>query len=219
MRNFRALALALLACLAVGAATAGGASAAVEFHVEQEQISFEEEQSEGLLTFNNGQVLCSTQDFKGEIDSKTKTSTEILLEATYACGGPLGTNAQVKMNGCKYRLDSGETDPESNYLGLLDILCSSGKQIEISETIGTELKCRIKLPEQKAMTKVTYQNANEGKGKERYVIVSWNLTGIKYTQEAGFGIGKCKGETASNGTYETIFHLNNRSTTIGFWVE
>jgi hypothetical protein len=221
--KLRALVSVLFACFAVGAVIAPAASAAVEFHSERERTEYWVEKSEGLMTFNNGQVLCTQQEFKGIIDSDSSSSNELMLTAEYECGGPLGTKAEVKMNGCEYRLDAIEKDPESYYVGLMDIECPSGKQIEINEVKGSELKCRVKLPGQKAMTKVTYLNANEGKGVERYIIAYWTLTGIKYTQEAGFGLGKCTAESASNGTYKSLFHiLGVRPLSLeyfGVWIE
>ena len=215
--------LALIAIAALGALPAAPASATTEFHFEEEETYFDP-QNESLLSFNYGKVLCTSQTLYGvQFVPGKKTSDLIAVTPTYTCGGPAGTTATFTMNKCEYWLVSGKTDAAQNYEGSALVFCGpNGGPIEIKFTVLGQLKCTITVGSQPSLGKVTYINANVGKGKERGIVMDMALTGISYTQDAGAGLGACKTEAAANGTYESttnLYGLNKKGERIGNWIE
>ena len=215
--------LALIAIAALGALSAAPASATTKFHFEEEETYFDPV-NESLLGFNYGKVLCTTQTLAGVVLTPGKQTPESFgVTPTYVCGGPGGTTATFSMNKCEYLLVSGKTDAALNYEGGVIVYCPpTGGVIEIKFTVVGQLKCTITIDVQGPLGKVTYINANVGKGKERGIVMDMDLTGITYTQDAGAGLGACKSEAAANGTYESttnLYGLNKKGERIGNWIE
>jgi|GEM_PF-7101568 len=216
IRNLKILGSALALLLGLAGLAASPALAVLEFHAEEEGVEVRAWEAEAGFKFGTRQVVCPHQHLTGEIPKKMTTNHP--FEASYyECSG-LG-NAEVRMNECKYRAQAGKLDGEGNMEGELEIECPGTKVIEIEEVASGTLKCKTTIPAQKALTKITYFNANVGKGKERYVIYTIQLSNIKYTFDEGTGLGKCTAGTFNNGVYETLVNMKAYgSEMVGFWV-
>jgi hypothetical protein len=219
--NVKALGIALAALLALGVATAPSALAVVEFHTDSETgVATFEPEEESLIGLNYGSILCTSQKFHGYFDDEVSTTAITLKVLNYQCGGPFGTKAVVKMNGCEYVFRAGNTDASKNYEGLWEIECPAGKKIEFAMEAGGQLKCTITIPGQTNLSKITY--VNSGQGKQRVFQLEMNVSNMAYTQHAGSGLGACKSESANNGTYTSSFKMTGEKPSnfeqVGVWV-
>jgi hypothetical protein len=108
MRNLKALGLALVAVLALGAMAAASASAAGEkFHAEVEpSVVTSSNEGEGNHVFKAGEaeVVCTGATFAGT--SAAKTTTTQTVHPTYSGCTFLGGAATVDTAGCNYVLSS-----------------------------------------------------------------------------------------------------------------
>jgi hypothetical protein len=222
--NFKvkALGITLAAFLALGVAAVPSASAVVEFHEDDGSGYVTFEPIDGsMIGVNYGGIFCSTQWFHGYFDTEISTTKIKLQVIKYECGGPFGSKAVVKMNGCEYIFHAGETDAtKKNYEGLWEIECPTGKQVEIALEASGQLKCTVTIAAQTNLSKITY--VNSGQGKQRVFQLEMNVNNLTYTQDAGSGANACKSESANNGTYVSSFQMTGEEpgkfAQIGVWV-
>jgi len=209
--------IALLLALAVSAIAAPPATAA-KFFVASEQehtVISGAQLGTASFSFDAGKVECKGLTYSGT------TSLSLVTEMTVSpqlkeCEAAFGKEVAVGMNGCSYRLYA-TTIEGATYSGKMDIECPEGKKIEI-ETLG----CTVTLPAQSALSSLTF--SNEGKETTREVIVSFNVSGLKYEEHKGKLSNTCKNETSlkSNGTLSATTSIGGRDTQenhVGIWLE
>jgi hypothetical protein len=200
-RNLRPLGLAFLAILAISAAAAPVASAeSFIFRSDAEEettLGGEQEGSEKkVLTTTAGTVKCEKVTYTGTQIGSEASSVE--LAPTYT-GCTLGTaSAEINANGCKYRFKTGTTE-SSKFEGTVDIVCPEGKQIVTTAKLAGTTKCTVDLPAQTGLKSITFTNVGS---EDTDVTADVNLSGVKYTQTAGTGLGACTGTTDENGSRE-----------------
>lgn len=200
-RNLRALGLAFLAALAIGSVVPAAASAQSFIFSSDSSSTAIGGTGEGsnVLTANAGTLNCSEVSYTGS-QSGTEAS-ELNVTPTYSSCTFAGiSGATVTMNGCSYRFNAG-TIESGSYNGSMDIVCPGEAKITAVAKIAGVTKCTATIPAQTGLKSVVYKNVGEG---ARDLTISSNLTGIKYSQTAGSGLGACKTESnLTNGTRST----------------
>jgi hypothetical protein len=189
------------------------------FHSEASHTTLTGEQvGTDVLTVNGGNVECKKITYKGT--AEVQSPSEITLEPSYSECTAFGfAGAEVKVNGCAYVLHSG-TKEGGNLEGSFDIECPEGKTIEFIATLVGTKRCTLTLPAQKGLGTLTY--VNEGAGTSRDYKANLSLSAVKYTQDAGTGLGVCSSGSFENGKYSgtaTVKGENSKEEKVGVWVE
>src|ERR1044072_647300 len=124
----RAMVTALIASIAVGASTAGIASAENGITAAEYPTTLHAGGIEQVLTSSVGGV-CTEGTVQGEI---TEETTELSLTSTSAGCSTGGTlPATVTMNGCKTRYHNYKKLGKGHYTSTVDVVCPPGKVKEI----------------------------------------------------------------------------------------
>jgi hypothetical protein len=199
-----------------------------ETHGEPDPITFHSELSETILIgdgtgaeefeLDAGTADCAESGYKGAMSSSTSSS--ITLTPEFADCDAFGfSNAEIDTNECAYVLHAGGKVGQ-NFEGSVDIECPEGNAIEVVAKSRGLLKCRATIGPQSGLTSVTY--TNEGSGNSRDVKLDLGLTGIKYTQHAGEGTGKCESGVFEDGEISaapTVIGEDAEKEQVGIWVE
>lgn len=206
-RNLKALGLALVVALALGAIGAQGASAHNFTSSVEPTVLTGEAESPQVFTATSGlEVSCSVATFEGTV--KTKSEDIVTVHPKYSsCTSSLGA-ATVHTNGCNYKFGSDTTQATGHSASSLhapvSLECESTHIIEI-----TAPGCNISFAEKHSTTAVnqslhgvTYTNLNSHSGKKA-VTVNATVRTIKYNATAGSlcGLAGHPAATYSNGTY------------------
>ncbi|HET6578229.1 MAG TPA: hypothetical protein VFG66_07900 [Gemmatimonadales bacterium] len=221
-RRIERLGLAMVAMAALGAVMASGAAANFDAHNSSVTIHGEQPtENQFEYTFESGSTSCEvaqfhslseptvtgTQSFpvdKGDGWHTSETITgETILEG---CANSLLGAMNFKMNDCDSELKANGAIVNGTRTGTKQIICHAGGKIEIVRAEGTN-PCTITIGEQ-TVGGVTYHNENEATG-DKAIIVTTNITGIKYTQDGVFcpGNGFQSEKTFENGTWTGEFTL------------
>jgi len=195
-RNLKALGLALVASFAMSAVVASAASAeAYSFKADTVPTTLTGNQHAGndVFTTDTGTVSCNIATYEG---TQTVTPTNsVTVKPSYGECRAFGLfNVPIHVNGCEYKFTAG-TKVSGNYEGTVDIVCPTGKFIEV-----TAPGCLVTVGAQNNLGKVTYTNIGIGATKE--VTVDVNITGLAYEEHRPpFGI--CTNNTVpqTDGTY------------------
>jgi len=214
MRMLRAVGLALLAILVLGAMAAAGASA--EFNAEID-LGVEKGgvlgQLDGTVTFTRqGRgVTCTEAEFLADAeDGDTEITTK---EAEFAeCEAPaIKGAATVKMNKCHLYFNL-TADSEDAFTALAGLKCPEGGSATIAvfsssaENHNTPL-CEYALPEQENLTTIGLSNLGpEGNTKKDWVRAHVNLGKIASTRTVG-SLLACGSLNDEEGTLEGTFKL------------
>jgi hypothetical protein len=218
-RNLKALGLALVAALTMGAAMAVPAAQAqledAKLTAEESPVTLDGTQ-EGLLvkTRNGRSFHCTTADFHAIANSG---DTTIDITPTYSgCtsnigGGPMTTT----MNGCTYRLhlkkdtiDHGGGNVTSTYTAETQLLCPPNQKVQLhvysshtNHTNNVNL-CTYEYSPQIVDGTIDLTNEPAGPGfpetPKNWIRAHFNITGIDSTRTAG-GALLCGNETDSAG--------------------
>jgi hypothetical protein len=177
IRTIKALGLSAMALLLVGAFAASASAA--EFHSESINTTTTVEQ-EGTQNFTaaGGTIECTKARFEAKSTAKTTASqTFTPLQVTEGTASEvgfggctfLGIKVNVAMNGCDFKFFAA---------GTVDIECTTPNEItyKVSSVFGS---CEVRIPDQKALSAVTYTNV--GAGTTREITVHVNISGIKYS--------------------------------------
>jgi hypothetical protein len=175
-RKIKALGLALVAVLAIGAVAAQGAWAnAPKFaaggypaHITAEADPSAPAQT---LTTSIGEVTCSELSGTATLEGQ---SSELLGEHIEYDGCQLTEGevpATVAMNGCHYVFEVQATVSETTSTGSVDIECTTKKPILIDVDDGA---CLIEVPGGQHLTGVAYHNVHP-EGHEEELTVEANL--------------------------------------------
>ena len=193
IRNAKVLGLAFVAMLAMSAVVASAASATA-FDAPSgltKATASQEAEFEHKFTVTFGAITCKTASFVGEANGNGLAS----IEVTPSYSGCLfaGVSAEVITNGCTYKLFPG---------GTADVVCPAGKEITVVSPPAGTVKCTVHVPAQTGLKSVTYTNLGSSPTQE--VTIAVNLSGIKYSETEGSGLGKCPASnpvTQTGGTY------------------
>lgn len=195
MRNLKALGLAFVAVLAMGALTASAASAHVftsdstsgtTYFTGEDEVPFE-------FTTEAGTVSCTGVSFKGEAAGTEQS--EVTIHPTYtSCTHSVLGEVTVETTGCNY-LYKGATD--ANSMATLKIVCGAGKKIVIKTSVG----CDLTISEQSIPSAVSYANKGGGPNPED-ITITHTATGITYAKSAtSFGACFFVGGSGHEGKY------------------
>jgi hypothetical protein len=204
-RNLKALGLALMAVLALGAIAAGSASAAGErFHSEEKTtILTGTSEASHVFAASGFSVTCTEAHFRGTTigDSGTTTSTTLSVHPIYTgCTSSLGA-APVDTNGCNYTFDS-ETNA-SKHLPI-SIFCTPSNVIKV-----TAPGCTLSFGSQNIVNGASV--ANLGAGTTRDVTVTATATAT--FSKSGFGCFVIGGTTGTYTGPTTVKGFKDNGTT------
>jgi hypothetical protein len=193
-RNLKALGLATLAVLALGALTAQGASAAKEheFASDGEWTVGTGENIKGnwnLAVGTAGTVECESQyedDSQGsKVSEGTFHADQITVTAHLTGCTFAGSPAVFNTNHCAFVLDSDTTvNSEEKELASVEIECSGGTEIEIDTSV-----CTITVPAQVVKHAIEYREDKENSvtAMEGIIAAKKVKTGKKKTTESQTG--------------------------------
>jgi hypothetical protein len=218
LRRFIPLAGAMLASVALLAATASSASAEpVGFFIsgsKSEEVSkqpkFEAEKyttsfkSKNLTGFQfvatPGKVKCSELNFSGTLSA---ASSELKPVQFFTACTWLGMATLIHDNGCQFRLHVLNAGPP--YVGTSDIVCPAGKALQFILSSEGVPYCTLNLLPQTGIPGVSYENT--GAGSARAVTVTFTQTTVKYSQEGGIP-GACPAGEFTNGALNASMSLS-----------
>jgi hypothetical protein len=172
IRSLKVMGLTLVVALAVTAAAATAASAA-EFKSEASSTFIHGvQEGENVFTVNSRTVKCEEAVFTG---SQTgTTATTLLIHPSYNKCTAFGLPSTVTTTGCNYRFN--QPTGTGPFSGSVNIVCETGKKIEINVGSGT---CLVTVAEQGPLSSVTYTNA--GSGSTSSVKVTAGVSSITST--------------------------------------
>lgn len=197
IRNLKTLAVALGVIFAMSAVAASAAPAEIfAFSSEAESTSLKGAQiGTSKMTVDAGTLSCEASSFTGEMPSE---AFDVVLTPTYSGCLFAGVPVEIKTNGCVYVMTTA-TKEGSNYEVETGIECEEGKSITATAKLFGVTKCTIDIGPQAGLKKITVTET----GSPTELHTSIALSGIKYSQTAGTGLGACaKAEGTTNGTYE-----------------
>jgi hypothetical protein len=206
MRKISLLGMTVAALLATVALSVSAASAA-DFHSEAAHTIIDGAQQvaeDGVFTVNAGTIKCKSQSYSGTSESATVTSTTTVT-LTSGCTAFGFVNAAVDSNYCHYTVTAHHVTHITN--------TTAGTAC----TTFTAFNCHVKIEPQTISSGITFDNS--GSGSSRDITVTFNLTGIKYTQESKSFPG-CSNGTFTNGTYKasaTLTGTNTAGGQVGIW--
>jgi hypothetical protein len=156
------------------------------------------------FNFQFGKGSCTGGKLSGEAPGAT--SVQALTPEYSSC--KVGTvTASAVINGCQLIAHVKNAGPP--YAGSADVSCPAGKAIEFVVSTAGVTKCTISIGSQTGLEGLTLTNV--GKGDERSVDLAVNLSGVKYNQKEGSGIGRCTTTgDFTNGTYTGTIRVGGK---------
>jgi hypothetical protein len=206
-RKLKALGLALVAVLAMGALSASAASAE-NFHSESatDTVIKGSQVGQDVFVFNAGTVKCNEATYAGE--QKGATATSVKVTPTYTECTAFGfVNTKIDSAQCTYEFSSDNNN--------VVISCPSAEPLTV-----TAFNCWVALHSQ-TLGGISYNNT--GAGNSRDIDLGTNVTGISYSQhsKAFPGCNNNKTEQSyTNGTYTagtTVQGFTTGGTQVGIW--
>jgi hypothetical protein len=158
------------------------------------------------LITTGGTTRCEGGQLHGSLPAPSSSLSATPSYSECTAFGFVG--ATVSANSCNYTFHS--TTETAPYNGTMDIACTTpGDGIEIKTPF-----CVAKVPPQSALATMSFENS--GTGTNRTVAVTWNLSGITYTE----GVGCNNPGTRSNGTYTgtATLHGGNEGSSYALYV-
>jgi hypothetical protein len=215
--KIRALGLALVTVLALGAFAAQGASATpltVEGLTPPATAYLTGDQDGGTtkLTTNHGEVSCTTTTLAAKQATETGgVVSEITFTPTYSGCTAFGfATTDIKPNGCTYTFDSptslGGGQVTWSGASQIHLVCPTGKAIEVTPTSFGVSVCTQSLPPQ-TPTGGHIVGKNVTGSSPMDVTLEITLTGIHYTGNQANNSGPC-----TNSETHTETTLTGKST-------
>ncbi|HKO39113.1 MAG TPA: hypothetical protein VJU14_12170 [Solirubrobacterales bacterium] len=172
-RKLKAIGLAVLALLAVGALSAPAAQAG-EFETGVFPATITGQQINGPheITTELGVMACGL-GLEGEL---TEASEELTLTPEFQNCMIAGNPVDVVNNGCDFRFNAGATLAMDTVEGSLDLICPGGGKFTFGVTIGGVVQCVMKVPEQLGLGEVTYIDTTMA----GHVDIEFNIEGFSY---------------------------------------
>jgi len=181
-RNARALGLALVAMLAMGAVLASAASALTVTAAKYPAAISATQTNTNTLSNGIRTVSCSEASLTGEIGAASET---VQITPVYGgCTGNGGTTATVNANGCTYTLKPTVEHSATTGTGTITVDCPEGKRILVdiwaTGKKHTEAKlCRLEVGAQGPLSGGEYHNTANG------ILLTINLTTVKVLRTEG----------------------------------
>ncbi len=192
IRNIKALGLALVAMMALGAVLASAAQAAREAVVIDTNPAIVTGEikagTQHILKIPPLEIKCEVANLEGTAEQtpgqeSQQTVEDLTVTATYSnCHGIV-----VRMNGCKYTI-TGETQaqPTTTTAQAKVTGCTANKVIEVE----SPFVCTITIGEQNYLSHVIFSNTNPGLGKPdetqtKDIDVNATVSGIQWTGDGG----------------------------------
>jgi hypothetical protein len=212
--KIRTIGLALVAVLALSAVIASAAQAVPVVTVETKgKINLDATTTEPQpFTAFGAETSCTHNIFKGEAENNSSTIT---VEPEYTgCTATGNLPVTVTTNGCHYLFHLTEKVSSDHYRAHVDIVCPSGKQIEVhiyaNATAHAEKKslCTLTIPPQTNLTTVTITTKTTA-GNPNYgdAEISGTVEHIHALQDRNSIL--CPAGTETN---EAIYHITTAST-------
>jgi len=202
--KMKALGLALLAVMPVGAVAASSAQAAAEVHIatSNNTVVTGEQVASGVHTLQIGtnNITCSTANLEATVNGsgipQQTITSEITATATYDGCKFMQEPVQVNMNGCKYTLKG---QPTATTYQAQVTGCTASKVITIS--IAT---CKVTVGNQGELAHVIIRNttsSSSGNPDQKDVDAEVTVNGIVFSTD-GFGCpgGSSTAELVGNTT-------------------
>ena len=204
-RKLKALGLALIAVLAMGALSASAASAGT-FHSEiaTDTVIKGEQIGTDVFTVNAGTVKCNEAKYNGNQAGATATTVKVTPEYS-ECTAFGFVNTTIHSKQCTYEFSGDNLD--------VVIGCPAAEPITV-----TAFNCWITVPSQTLAGAITYTNVA---GPPKDVKVKVNSKTITYTQHSKSFPG-CSGGTRTTGEYlgeATVRGLSTAGVATGVWRE
>jgi hypothetical protein len=141
-----------------------------------------------------GALKCSEFALSGTISAAT---SELKTPQSFWACHFAGIGTTISPNGCEFELNVLNAGPP--YVGTTDVVCPEGKALEFVASVSGVTKCTLRILPQTGVEGVSFENT--GTGSARAVTVNYNLTGMKYAQVTGTGLGKCTAGEFTNGSF------------------
>jgi hypothetical protein len=204
VHRLKELKIAFLLVLALGMIASTSASAA-EFHSEGKSTTLTgSQETVNTFTTNSGTWHCQSAKFSGTTSSTSTTQATQKVTPSYT--------------ECKITAFGGESLNQTMDIGCEYALSTNGPvTLECGESSirVTAPFCTITFNGQ-TVNKAEY--ANTGSGTTREVVMTWKITGLRYTQSAFCPTG---GGTFENGTMNGTVKITGESggSHVGVWWE
>jgi len=201
IRNLKAMGLALVAVLALGAVVASSASAST-FEAESYPVTLTGSQiGTDVFTTNAGTVSCTNATYHG---SSSAASSTVEVAPTYSGCTAFGfINTPIDVNGCKYLFHSGAKNSADNYAGTVDIVCpkveTEGGTIHNTSIVVTGAGCTVTIGSQSGLSGITFVDNTTASPKKDVTTKIAISQKIAYTVDAGCSTTKAGSFT--NGSY------------------
>lgn len=206
----RALLLALIGSVVLGAVGSASASAAL-FHSEVgKTFGFGEQVTQAVYTVNGGSMKCKKVSGFGTMTGFTASVLPLTVQVSECTA--FGLAAERNMNGCSYEAEAGAEFPK----GTAYLVCPVGKEVSVTVPAGN---CTISTPAQSG----EIEFKNEGSGTTRSVLVLSKETNLKYIVHGPGSLCGTPGEYTNGKISGTAlvkgYKDEARTTEVGIWVE
>jgi hypothetical protein len=198
--NLKALGLALIASFALSAMVASAAWAAeFSFRSDGTFTYITGEEKNGQFIVDGGVIKCGQTIYYGT-QGGMKTGF-LIVEPLYTNCSVGGLTVEIHPNGCAFSFLQDNNTGGGKFDAITSIGCPVGEEMTITFLMGATAKCVIHIPEQTLGTGAVFTNGVTGKGIKDYKA-DISLSGIKYQQTKGTGIGACNtGDETANGSF------------------
>ena len=210
IRNLKALGLAFVAVLALGAVAASGAQAEKPAHFTAEagtttiKGTGETAISHQVFTTTAGKVEC-----EGHFTNRgafNLTDTQLTMNAEYTgCTPFFGAEPKVSMGSCHYTFTAGTYGPAGTSVGSVHLVCAN----ETEPITITAPGCTVTVKGPQTLSKVHYQTKTNATTGKTDVTVSPEVSNIAYSH-TGFLCGTGSGTTGTYTGPATIEGFNEK---------
>jgi hypothetical protein len=211
IRNLKALGLALVAILALGALSASAAMAETGFHSDEAHTILKGSQiGTDTFTVNAGTVKCGQATYEGTTDEKTETT--VTVTPNYSECVAFGfVNTTIDVNGCTYEFSSHNNNV---------VIGCGANPITV-----TAFNCWVTVGSQTTNGGITYghtptaHEVSTTGPRPTDIDVTVNISGIHYTQHSKSFPG-CSNGTRTDGKYTgaaTVQGFNTANEPVDIW--
>lgn len=144
-------------------------------------------------------VKCGTASLQGTL--ATGIGTSLSAKPTYSsCATASALTANVRLNGCEYKLRPTKLLSADKYEGVTDVLCSGGEEIEFEVTNpGGTFKCLDTIPAQEGAGPVYFEDQTAATPDD--LVVNLQIANLRNRTSGGLAnCGVANGEH-TGGTY------------------
>ena len=200
IRYLKILCVSLVASFMLSAMVASTACAAEFLFRSDGTFTYITGEEKGGQFIGDGGVINCGQTIYYGTQGGFKTGF-LIVEPLYTNCTVGGLAVEIHTNGCGFSFLQDNNTGGGKFDAITSIGCPIGQEMTITFLMGATTKCIIHIPEQTLGTGAVFTNGVTGKGIKDYKA-DINLTGIKYQQTKGTGIGACNtGDETANGSF------------------